>query len=486
MAIRPSRYDRGEARRGGVDLLRLPLVGQALRWRHARTAMQLVCFVIAGVLVAHGLFGPRLAPKNLSTLVTWVHYRGLLVFVLLAAGNFFCMGCPLLLPRELARRFAAPARRFPRRLRSKYPAVVLFAGVLFAYELFDLWGSPVGTALLILLYFAAALVVDALFRGAPFCKYVCPIGQFNFVASTLSPFEVGVRDLDTCATCRTKDCIRGVRDAFDRPAGARGCELALYLPRKHGNVDCTFCLDCVHACPHDNVAIATRLPGEELVRDPLRAGVGRLLRRRDWAVLVILFTFGGLLNAFGMVPPVYELIDWLADALGTRREWLVLGLVFAASLVALPALLVGAATWLSRRLGAASEPGRATWVRHAFGLAPLGVGVWLAHYSFHFLTGLYTIVPVLQAAVRDAWLPVLGEPMWTLGGIEPAYVWPLELGFLALGAAGSVAVTLSLSRGITPGHRRLAALPWVALVLALAGTAIWLMSLPMEMRGTML
>ena len=31
----------------------------------------------------------------------------------------------------------------------------------------------------------------------------------------------------------------------------RGCELALVQPRKVGNMDCTFCMDCVRACPHD-------------------------------------------------------------------------------------------------------------------------------------------------------------------------------------------------------------------------------------------
>ena len=40
--------------------------------------------------------------------------------------------------------------------------------------------------------------------------------------------------------------------------------LGLFLPAKVGNLDCTLCLDCVQACPHDNVALASRLPGLEL------------------------------------------------------------------------------------------------------------------------------------------------------------------------------------------------------------------------------
>src|SRR4051794_41048336 len=191
----------------GFDLLRLPLLGRFARWRHARLTLQLPLFALAAVLVLHGLFGPELAPKNLATLLTWVHYRGLLVLVVLAAGNFFCMACPLLLARDLSRRFFRPALTWPRALRNKWLAVGLFVAVLFGYEYFSLWRTPAGTAALILGYFAAAFVIDAVFRHASFCKWVCPVGQFNFVASALSPLEVRVRDQAVCDRCTTKDCI---------------------------------------------------------------------------------------------------------------------------------------------------------------------------------------------------------------------------------------------------------------------------------------
>ena len=81
-------------------------------------------------------------------------------------------------------------------------------------------------------------------------------------------------------------------------------------------MDCTFCLDCVHACPHDNVALTTRLPASELWTDPRRSGVGFFSQRKDLAALVLVFTFGALLNAFGMVSPVYALEAWLARPAG--------------------------------------------------------------------------------------------------------------------------------------------------------------------------
>jgi len=50
-------------------------------------------------------------------------------------------------------------------------------------------------------------------------------------------------------------------------------------------MDCTFCLDCVHACPCDNVGLIGRTPTAELWTDPFRSGIGRFSQRRDLAAL---------------------------------------------------------------------------------------------------------------------------------------------------------------------------------------------------------
>src|SRR4051794_13620099 len=172
------------------DLLKVPALGRLLKWRHARTTLQIPVFLLSLLMIAHGLFGPPLSPENLATTLTWVHFRGLLVLVLLCAGNFFCMGCPFVLVRDWARRLHQPRWSWPRKLRTKWLSIALFAGILFCYEAFSLWESSRWTAWLIVGYFLAILVIDLTFKNATFCKFICPIGQFNFVASTLSPLEV--------------------------------------------------------------------------------------------------------------------------------------------------------------------------------------------------------------------------------------------------------------------------------------------------------
>ncbi len=476
----------------GFDLMAMPGLGRLLRWRRIRSALQLPLLLLAALMVFDGLTGPQLAPKNLATVLAWVQYRGLLILVLLVAGNFFCLACPFMLPRNLARRLLRPARMWPRRLRNKWPAIGLFASILFVYELFDLWATPRWTAWLVVAYFAGALVLDSVFRGAPFCKYVCPIGQFNFVSSLVSPLEVRIRDAQVCAACRTKDCIKGrqspIADSDIRSSiPLRGCELWLFQQQKYGNMDCTFCLDCVHACPYDNVGIRARLPASELWEDPFRSGVGYFSRRFDLTALIVLFTFGALLNAFGMVSPVYAVERWLAGVLGVSSEAPVLGVIFLVGLVIEPVVLLGLAGWATRRWAGMSGSLLQVVTRYAYTLVPLGAGVWAAHYGFHLLTGFWTFIPVVQTFLADIIGPVLGAPRWDLGPLLPAaWLYPLELGFMGLGWLGSLLVAYRLASEDAPTRRWRAFLPWAALATLLLLAALWLMAQPMEMRATFL
>jgi len=468
------------------DLMHVPVLGSLFRWRYARPFLQAPLLVVSVAMILHGLFGPSLAPKNLATTLSWLHFRGVLVLVLLCAGNFFCLACPFMLVRQAARRFFRPRFTWPRLLRNKWVSVALFILILFTYELFDLWSSPWWTAWLIIGYFLTALLVDGLFKHASFCKFVCPIGQFNFVASTLSPFEVKVRDQDICTRCMTKDCIRGRRDAASDLVLIRGCELALFQPRKVGNMDCTFCLDCIHACPHDNVGILSRLPGNELLSDPLRSGIGYFSNRKDLAALVIVFTFGALLNAFGMVSPVYAVENWLGRILHVRHEAPVLGLIFAAFLILEPLLLFGAAAWWTRALGGVKRAFLPLVVRYSYALVPIGFGMWLAHYGFHFLTGLYTIIPVTQNVFASLGWPLLGQPRWTLTGLPANAVQVIEIGFLLLGFAGSLAVAHGLAEEDSPEQPLRAFIPWAVVCALLFSASLWLIFQPMEMRATLM
>jgi hypothetical protein len=481
--IHPSPTPCSGARTPGFDLLGLPLLGRFLKWRHARLAMQLPLAALAGVMILDGLRGPQVGPMNLAGVLPWIHWRGLLIVSLLAAGNFFCMACPFLVPRTLARRWLPRGRNWPRWLRSKWLAVVLLVLFLWAYEALSLWDSPWWTAWLALTYFALALVIDGFFRDAAFCKYLCPIGQFNFVQSLVSPLQVKVRDRAICTACRTKDCIRGRN-------GIPGCELHLFQPRKAGNMDCTFCLDCVHACPHDNVGILAQAPGSDLWHDGPRSGVGPLGKRPDLAVLVVILVFGAFTNAAGMVGPVLTWRDWLGSFLGQPSPRLVTSLFYGFGLLLLPLLAVGGAAALSRRWGPLTGSWFEVATRYSYALVPLGFSMWLAHYSFHFLTSYDTILPTAQRFLGDLGWPALGEPQWVAACCRrPVADWlpRLEVLFLDFGLLLSLyaGYRIALAQSLRLSQAFWALAPWALLLALLWAAGIWLVFQPMQMRGTL-
>ncbi len=467
--------------RPGFDALRLPIVGPFLRWRHARLAAQLVTTLLAGVVIADGLFGTQVAAMNLAGVLPWIHWRGFLILTLLAAGNVSCMACPFLVPRTLARRWLPARLRWPRRLRGKWPAVILLVLFFWSYEAFSLWDSPRWTAWIAVGYFAAAFAIDGLFRGASFCKHLCPIGQFNFVQSLVSPLEVKVRDGDVCRSCRTKDCIRGTE------SGLHGCELGLYLPRKAGNLDCTFCLDCIHACPHENIGILAVVPGRDLWSEANHSGVGRLKDRPDLAALILVLVFAAFANAAGMIAPVVDWQERLAIRLGLRTPLAITTAYYLLALIVVPALAVGLATVLSVRWGGGEASRRETATRFSYALVPLGFGMWLAHYGYHLLTSGRAAIPAARRfAERFVGGAVFGAPDWSDACCVPAADWlPLfEIVCLDLGLLLALYSGYRIALGRSPRPWRAFA-PWGMLIVLLFAAGVWIVLQPMQMRGTM-
>jgi hypothetical protein len=434
------------------------------------------------MVMIDGFTGPQIAPMNLAGVLPWIHWRGVLILTLFIAGNFFCMACPFTLPRSLARRWLPSGRAWPRVLRSKWVATGLVAIFLWSYEAFSLWDNPWITAWIIVGYFIAAFFVDSFFKEAAFCKYVCPIGQFNFVQSLVSPLEVRVRQPDVCTTCISKECIRGTPNL-------PGCELQLFQPRKQGNLDCTFCLDCVHACPHQNVGILFTTPGSSLRGDPVRSGVGRFSRRPDLAALVLILVFGAFANAAGMIGPVVRAQEALRQSLGNLPRPVIVSASYALAIVLLPLVCIATAASVSRLWGKLQESTLMTATRFTFAFVPLGFGMWLSHYSFHFFTSWQTLLPTTQRFAGDLGWHWPGEPLWECACCQgaPAWILNVELLMLDVGLIAALYTGFCIAESIASSILLAvkAMMPWATLMILLFLLGVWILIEPMEMRGTL-
>jgi hypothetical protein len=335
------------------DLTRVPLLGRFLRWKHARTAVQLPLLLLAAVIVADGFFGPRAGPQNAAGVGPWIQWRGFVVLALLLVGNLFCMACPFMLPRRLAKKLLPADRTWPRgsapqvaRPRAAGPAF------FWGYEAFDLWDSPWLTAWLVVAYFAAAFVIDGFFKGAAFCKNVCPIGSFNFVNSLASPGEVRVRDAAVCESCETKDCIKGRTTrmgAWSNPGASCGSS-------SRGRWATWIARSASTACRPVPMTTWAWWPGSRAPSWCETAGArasGSLSERPDLLALALVLVFAAFVNAAGMIGPSHDLQAAIGGAVGGGSYVVGWTLFMVLTLGVVPALLLAGTTALSRRLGGA-------------------------------------------------------------------------------------------------------------------------------------
>ena len=420
-----------------LDLLQLPLIGNVLRARYGRMALQSVAFVAAVLVIADGFLGQPMSAMNLAGVLPWTYVRAFGVIALLVLGNIFCLSCPFMLPRELGHRLGLARFKWPRWLRSKWIAIALMILFFWSYEAFAIWDHPRRTAWLLVAYFAAAFLVDTFFRGASFCKYICPLGQFNFAGSLLSPFSLQARSQTTCQRCTTHDCIAG-------NAQQRGCELQLFMPQKAGNMDCTLCMDCVKACPHDNIGLFAVAPAP-------------VSPRIDIAALALVVVIAAYANAW-----------WMVAQRGKYAP--VLAMLAVSPLVA---------------LGARFK--KELFCRFSQALLPLGLAMWAAHLIFHLFTGWASLGPVLQQAAADVHWHLLSPPQW--GGELPLFSAQtvLSIQLLLLDAGLLFTLYLGWRRALEWAARPRPAvwllLPWAIMVAAGYAAGVWILLQPMQMRG---
>jgi hypothetical protein len=152
-----------------------------------------------------------------------------------------------------------------------------------------------------------------------------------------------------------------------------------------------------------------------------------------------------------------------------------------------PIFVIAVAAVVSRHWGALRESALVTATRFAFALVPIGFGMWLAHYSFHFFTSWQSIVPVTQRFAADHGWHLLGAPLWHCACCEGAAAWipRIELLMLDVGLLASLHIGFRIAEANTASTRQAvrALVPWATVVVMLFLLGVWIVFQPMEMRG---
>ena len=163
----------------------------------------------------------------------------------------------------------APPDRRPKWLNLRWPKILrniwlqTAAFLLLALFSSTLLTTPNVTSVVLLAMLLAAIGLSMVFERRAFCRYVCPVGGFIGIYAQAAPVELRIKDKQVCVTCEGKPCYRGSESAY-------GCPWDVFPGGLSKNNYCGLCMECMRACPHDNIAVNLRGCGADLARPSTR------------------------------------------------------------------------------------------------------------------------------------------------------------------------------------------------------------------------
>ena len=349
------------------NVLDWPVIGKLLRWRHFNMLLIAPTLLIFLFIIVVGLFGQQ-DTSNPAILLTWILWWPAVIFSFLLLGRIWCMACPFGYMGDIAQKIFCLQKKVPKIFRNMWWRLGLFLALTWATTLWALDRWPWGTAWLALSITFGAIAFGLVYEKRAFCRYVCPVGGIFGLYSMTAPVRISVTDQQICQhKCATKDCYKA-------------CAWWEFAPTMERNLECNLCLDCVRACPYDNVILQVQPIGTDLADfHPHRRSLDE--GATVAAVLgVSLLQTAVMLNAWqGWQAKIGSLLHIAPGPFLYTLIFLTLGLV-------IPTVLFGIVTYL----GSPGEERRQDAFRafrtYAYAFLPLGLALHAAH-NFHHLLG---------------------------------------------------------------------------------------------------
>ncbi len=462
-----------------VDLLQRPWIRALLASRSFRFALQAGVTGMFLLIVAAGLWGNQNPALNIAPLLTWTVWWGLLPVLILVAGKVWCYVCPwdavagwtekLALWRK--REGIGLGLRWPRIVRNISIATILFVGLTWVELGFGVTMKPRVTAYLAIAMLLLAVGSALLFERKSFCRYGCLVGRVSGLYALFGGAEVRSRSAETCLECRTKECVRGSETAY-------GCPTFLYPGKLDTNTYCIQCMECVQACPHDNLAYNVRPLGSDLAVE------GK--PRSDEAYLALLMLSITGFHGLTMTPVWQQLVDAIRAESGTGR---VLGFsIGMAAIMLAPIAVYAALVAISRRLGEsrARRPlsYRDYFIRYAYALLPIALFYHIAHNLEHLLMEGPKVVALASDPFGWNW-NLFGTAGWTVPPlVSLEHLWLLQAFLVLVGHVYSLWVAQRTSLRLFGSSRAAfrSQIPMLIGMVLFSIFSLWLLKQPMEMR----
>jgi len=450
----------------GTNILDLPVIGMALRSRRFLAFLIVPTMAVFLLIVLAGLRGEQ-DTGNPAILLTWILWWPAVIFTFFLVGRVWCSFCPFGYLGDVAQKIFSLRLRVPGILKNMWWRLGLFLALTWLTTLWALDRWPLGTAWLGLGLTLGAIALAVVFEKRTFCRYVCPVGGVFGLYSMTAPLRLAVKDPAVCrGACSGKDC-------FEK------CAWFQFPPAMERGAECSLCLDCVRACPKDNIALRTQASGADL------ASFQSHSKSLDEASAVAAVLGVALLQTAVMLTGwrgwEAKLGNWLHLAPGPTLYTI----VYIGVGAILPLLLLGLFSYTSQaQEEAGSGLGRALRT-YAYCFLPLGLALHAAH-NFHHLFGEGAAIwPGLKKALAQytGWTS-LAPPQVAAASVAPNLLFALQCATLMAGLylTYRVAVARVRRNGPRPERAFRAVLPILLFAGAYTVMNVFMLAAPMAHR----
>jgi NAD-dependent dihydropyrimidine dehydrogenase PreA subunit len=282
--------------------------------------------------------------------------------------------------------------------------------------------APKVTGWVLLGLFGLAIGLSLVFERRAFCTYLCPIGGFSGMYAQTSPVELRIIEKEICVKHKVKSCYQS-------------CPWGLYPVGFRDSSACGLCMECLRACPNDNIALNLRPFGTDLGRE-------KTTSRLDEAFLALVML--GSVMAFAAVftgpwgwlkSAAFEIgsLPWVGYAL----SYLTLNLIL------LPAVYL-LAVWAGQKFKGTKISLKRAVSTQAQALLPLGLMAWIAFTVSFAIPKLNFVLGVLNDPFGWGW-HILGaidtSRMVSVAGFSSL----IQVVLILIGMFWSVSVSKKLS-----------------------------------------
>lgn len=420
-------------------------------------------FALAGFVfaIAAGLFGSVVGSHNFAIIFVWIAWWSAFKLVFIPfGGRSWCSICPIPLPGDWLQQGGILTKgrglglnlRWPKQLKGSWlqSAAFLLIGLFSALTLTD----PRVTGWVFLALFGMAIGMSLVFENRAFCSHICPIGGFSGIYAQTAPVELRVLDIEICTKHGDKSCYHA-------------CPWGLYPVALRDSAACGLCMECLRACPHDNLALNLRPFSADL-------GQSRTANRLDSirsldAAFLALVMLGSVLTFAAVFVGPWGWLKTAAFEIGSWGWWGYAAGFLALNLLVLPALFV-LAVWTGRQSSKVRLPLKREISNQSQSLLPLGLMAWIAFTVSFALPKLGYILGVLNDPFGWGW-NLLGSSYTFWQPDVAGFSSLLQVALLLIGLFWSVKVAGELT---APNHRQ-ASIPVLVFCLTFTGVMLWLL-----------